>query len=49
MTKSLIDDAHEAKLKVHVWTVNDLEEVSRLRDLGVDGIFSDFPERCASK
>jgi glycerophosphoryl diester phosphodiesterase len=44
-TRSLIDAAHEAKLKVNVWTVNDMDEVFRLRDLGVDGIFSDFPER----
>src|SRR5262245_14432898 len=44
-TKTLIDAAHEANLKVNVWVVNDMDEGSRLRDLGVNGIFTDFPER----
>jgi glycerophosphoryl diester phosphodiesterase len=48
-TKTVIDAAHEAKLRVHVWTVNEVDEIFRFRDLGVDGIFSDFPERCGGK
>jgi glycerophosphoryl diester phosphodiesterase len=46
VTPSLVDAAHEAKLRVHVWTVNDPVEIARFRTLGVDGIFTDFPERC---
>ena len=41
----LIAAAHEAKIRVHVWTVNEPAEISLFRDLGVDGIFTDFPER----
>jgi glycerophosphoryl diester phosphodiesterase len=44
-TVELIGTAHNARLQVNVWTVNDPAEISRLRDLGVDGIFTDFPER----
>ncbi len=43
---SLIAAAREANLQVHVWTVNDPAEICRFRDLCIDGIFTDFPERC---
>lgn len=37
--------AHERGIKVNVWTVNKDEDAVRLRDLGVDAIFTDFPDR----
>ncbi len=36
--------SHDAGFKVNVWTVNDLRSIERMKDFGVDGIISDFPE-----
>ena len=43
--RTFVDAAHDAGLEVHVWTVNDPEDARDLRDLGVDGIITDFPGR----
>ena len=45
LTRQRIDDAHALKLKVLAWTVNDRAEMSRLIDLGVDGVITDYPDR----
>lgn len=43
--EKLIDDAHARDLQLLVYTVNEPDEMHRLRALGVDGIFTDYPER----
>ena len=45
MNKALVDDAHRRGLKVFTWTANDAHTIAKAKALGVDGIFSDFPER----
>jgi glycerophosphoryl diester phosphodiesterase len=42
-----VEAAHEAGLAVHVWTINEEDEMRALVDLGVDGIVSDRPTRLA--
>lgn len=41
----LIDRAHEAGLKVAVYTVNDPDDIEAMRGLKVDAIFCDYPDR----
>ena len=48
VTATLVAAAHQAKLRVHVWTVNNPAEMAHLWNLKVDGIFTDFPERCST-
>jgi glycerophosphoryl diester phosphodiesterase len=45
---ALVDRAHDAGLAVNAWTVTDPAETRRLRDLGVDGVITDFPSCCPS-
>lgn len=39
----LLKYCHERKLKVIPWTVNKKEEIERLKNMGVDGIITDYP------
>ena len=45
LTTTFVDAAHHRNLEVHAWTINDLEDMRRLSDLGVDGIITDHPDR----
>jgi len=44
VTAALISEAHGLGLRVVVWTVNKPEDVTRMIELGVDGIISDRPD-----
>lgn len=40
-----VGNAHTRGLKVFVWTVVEVEDVERLKGLGVDGMFLNYPDR----
>jgi glycerophosphoryl diester phosphodiesterase len=44
-TPGFVSDAHRRGLKVFVYTVNAIADIERMRAMGVDGVFTDFPER----
>jgi glycerophosphoryl diester phosphodiesterase len=41
----LIGQAHDQDLKVYVYTVNESVEIRQMMQMGVDGVFSDYPDR----
>lgn len=45
LTESNVKKAQQAGLKVYTWTINDVEDIERIKHYNVDGIISDFPER----
>ncbi len=45
VTDALIAHAHAHQVQIHVWTINEEEEMTRLLDMGVDGLVTDFPGR----
>ena len=45
LTEEVVEKIHEEGFKVYTYTVNDPEDIERMKDFGVDGIFSDYPER----
>jgi glycerophosphoryl diester phosphodiesterase len=45
-SRDFLNRAWDEGLDVYVWTLNDRSEIEKFASLGVQGIFSDFPERC---
>jgi glycerophosphoryl diester phosphodiesterase len=43
-SREQVQRAHRIKRRVHVWTANSPEEISQLKEWGVDGIFTDDPQ-----
>lgn len=43
--EEFVQDAQQRGLRVYVYTVNEPEDIVRMRQLGVDGVFTNFPER----
>lgn len=45
--KGLVDKCHAAGIKIIPWTVNTLKEINYVKNLGVDGIVTDYPDLMA--
>lgn len=45
LSQALIDDAHQRGAKVYVYTVDNKDDIHALAQMGVDGIFSNYPDR----
>lgn len=45
VSKDFVETARKLNLQVHVWTINETEDMQRLLDMQVDGIMTDYPDR----
>ena len=45
VNEGIVSEAHEAGFKVLVYTVNEPDDITRMRSLGVDGLFTNYPDR----
>ncbi|HEY7355197.1 MAG TPA: glycerophosphodiester phosphodiesterase, partial [Ktedonobacterales bacterium] len=45
VSRALVEHAHAAGMQVNVWTVDQPKRMQRLASWGVDGIFTNYPER----
>lgn len=43
--ESLVNNAHDHNIAVQYWTINDIEDMKHLIDIGADGIMTDYPHR----
>ncbi|MGB2579790.1 glycerophosphoryl diester phosphodiesterase [Elusimicrobium simillimum] len=44
VTKKIVKEAHAHGMKVFVYTVNSYSKIVKLDKMGVDGVFSDYPD-----
>ena len=48
LTSALLKEAHALGLLVCTWTVNEIEDIEKMIDIGIDGIVTDYPDRVQS-
>ena len=45
LNKNVVDEIFKAGLKIYTWTVNNKNQIDKMKKLGVNGIITDYPER----
>ncbi|MCP9764632.1 glycerophosphodiester phosphodiesterase [Lacihabitans soyangensis] len=45
LSKTKVDYLHQKGIKVIPWTVNEVADMNKMRDLGCDGLITDYPNR----
>ncbi|NIG52821.1 glycerophosphodiester phosphodiesterase family protein [Chitinophaga sp. Cy-1792] len=45
VTADLVKEAHDKKVQVLPWTVDEVDDMKKMIDLGVDGIITNYPNR----
>ncbi|ACV27154.1 glycerophosphodiester phosphodiesterase [Kangiella koreensis] len=45
VSKELVEQVHEEGMLLYVHTVNDPDNIAKVKAMGVDGIFTDYPDR----
>jgi glycerophosphoryl diester phosphodiesterase len=45
LTQETVDAIHQKGFKVYTYTVNEAEDIAKMKAMGVDGIFCNYPDR----
>jgi glycerophosphoryl diester phosphodiesterase len=45
VTPQFIRESYDQNIRVYIWTVNEVNQMKRFVDLGVDGIDTDYPDQ----
>ncbi len=45
VTEKMLKEAHELGIKVIPWTVNESEDMQKMKEMGVNGLITDYPDR----
>lgn len=45
ITKRFVNTAKSHGLEVHAWTINEVDDMKRMIEIGVEGIVTDYPDR----
>ncbi len=45
VSNKLVKECHQRNFKVFVYTVNEPKDIEQMVDMGVDGVFCDYPDR----
>lgn len=45
INKALVENAHQQGMKIFVYTVNEANDIKEMFNLGVDGIFTNYPDK----
>ena len=45
LTVENVNKIHDEGLKIYTWTVNEIEDIEKMKNLGVEGIITNYPER----
>jgi glycerophosphoryl diester phosphodiesterase len=48
VNKELVDKIHKNHKKIHVWTVDNVNDMKKFIEMGVDGVITDYPEKLKS-
>ena len=44
ISKKIVEYCNDNNIRIYVYTVNEIKQIRYLRELGVSGVFTDFPK-----
>ena len=45
ISEEIVEYCNDNNIRIYIYTANELKEIRYLRELGVNGVFTDYPSR----